>query len=237
MNKIWIMLAIATIISCQSNDDNSEDQLIIPALLISQSNNCTGNANYTLTFNSTWSATTHPTDFPADPHFSGLIGATHSSRVTFWSAGSPATSGIKEMAERGRKIELTNEVTSAINAGTAFSVLSGDNLDNSPGSVTFTFDITQSFPLVTMVTMIAPSPDWFVGVSGISLCENNQWVATKSIDLFAYDSGTDSGSTFTSENAITSPPGVITRLTSGIFFVNNQVPKLGTFTFQKNSGL
>ena len=34
-------------------------------------------ARYNLTFNATWSAQTHPTEFPASAHFSGLIGMTH----------------------------------------------------------------------------------------------------------------------------------------------------------------
>ena len=50
-------------------------------------------ARYTVTFQSTWSATSHPVDFPASAHFSGLIGATHSHKAVFWSSGIPATSG------------------------------------------------------------------------------------------------------------------------------------------------
>ena len=34
-------------------------------------------ARYRVRFNATWSATTHPNDFPSAPHFSGLIGGTH----------------------------------------------------------------------------------------------------------------------------------------------------------------
>ena len=36
-----------------------------------------GDARYRVTFQATWSAETHPTNFPANPHFSGLVGATH----------------------------------------------------------------------------------------------------------------------------------------------------------------
>ena len=31
--------------------------------------------------------------------------------------------------------------------------------------------VTTDHPRVTLVTMIAPSPDWFVGVSGLSLLD------------------------------------------------------------------
>ena len=43
--------------------------------------------NYTVEFESTWSANTHPTDFPSNPHFSGLVGGTHDNSVTFWETG------------------------------------------------------------------------------------------------------------------------------------------------------
>src|SRR5688500_14268429 len=44
-------------------------------------------APYRVTFDSTWSATTHPQDFPSNAHFSGLIGGTHKAAVTFWEPG------------------------------------------------------------------------------------------------------------------------------------------------------
>ncbi len=50
-----------------------------------------GAATYVVTFLSSWSATTHPQGFPSNPHFSGLIGATHDSTVAFWTAGEPAS--------------------------------------------------------------------------------------------------------------------------------------------------
>ena len=51
-------------------------------------------ASYKVTFTATWSAATHPTSFPPNPHFSGLIGGAHNASVTFWEAGSTASVGI-----------------------------------------------------------------------------------------------------------------------------------------------
>ena len=39
-----------------------------------------------VTFDATWSRSTHPEDPPDNPHFSPLIGATHRSSVVFWAA-------------------------------------------------------------------------------------------------------------------------------------------------------
>lgn len=50
---------------------------------------------------------------------------------------------------------------------------------------------------MSLVTMIGPSPDWFVGLSGIDLCTTNcTWAEEAYYDLFPYDAGTDSGITY-----------------------------------------
>lgn len=47
---------------------------------------------------------------------------------------------------------------------------------------------------MSLVTMIGPSPDWFVGVSGYDLCTSNcTWMEEADFDLFPYDAGTDNG--------------------------------------------
>src|SRR5690606_2594793 len=73
-------------------------------------------ATYTLTFQSVWSAQTHPEGFPSNPHFSGLIGATHRATVSFWDPESLASPGIQAMAELGRKSPLDEEVQAAIDS-------------------------------------------------------------------------------------------------------------------------
>ena len=52
-------------------------------------------ARYKLTFNATWSAQTHPFEFPASAHFSGLIGMIHNENVMLFSKGEIASDGIK----------------------------------------------------------------------------------------------------------------------------------------------
>jgi hypothetical protein len=115
-------------------------------------------ATYRVTFESTWSETTHPTDFPQFglAHFSPLVGATHNADAVFWADGEAASAGIKQMAESGQTGALSGEVNTEISAGRAAEVLLGLDLDPTPGSTSFTFDIDENHPLVTLVTMIAP---------------------------------------------------------------------------------
>ncbi len=188
-------------------------------------------ATYRITFTSTWSAATHPQDFPANPHFSGLIGATHSDSVTFWETGKLASAGVKSMAETGSKNPLTSEIAAAITDGTAGKEISGGGIGSSPGDVSVNAEVTPDFPLVTLVSMLAPSPDWFVGVSGLSLCENDEWVENKEVDLYPYDAGTDSGESYTSANSIANPPENIFRIQDGVLAVGGEATPVGTFTF------
>jgi spondin N len=191
-------------------------------------------AEYQVTFESTWSAQTHPLDFPSGAHFSGLIGGTHKDQVSFWQVGSLASQGIQDMAELGSKTALMLEVQAAIAAGTANAVLSGGGISPSPGSVSLTFDVDDMFPLVTLVSMLAPSPDWFVGVSGLSLRANGAWVPQVAVDLVLYDAGTDSGPSYVSPNQPSMPHVPVAENTSGAFASNNHV---GTFTFVRTSVL
>ncbi len=192
---------------------------------------------YELTFDADWSRQTHPYMFPPSPHFSGLIGGTHNDLVHFWSVGAIASDGIERMAETGSKTLLQNEVNSAIDSGTAGSVLSGGGIGVSPGSVRMNFDISSEFPLVSIVSMIAPSPDWFVGVDGLRLLNGEQaegqWANQVAVPLLPYDSGTDSGPTYTSSNSDTNPAEVIHEITGPPF---DGTPPIGTFTFRLTTG-
>src|SRR5690606_30637566 len=189
-------------------------------------------ATYRVTFEATWSAETHPEDFPPDPHFSGLVGATHNATATLWTPGALASEGIESMAETGSKTLLIEEVEALIAAGQAREVLSGGGIPLSPGSVSMEFYVDEAFPLVSLVTMLAPSPDWFVGVTGLDLRDGDGWwVEELVVPLYVYDAGTDSGATYTAPDEDTEPPEPILQHVDPPFLVNGTVPPIGTFTF------
>jgi hypothetical protein len=193
----------------------------------------TSQAHYKLTFTATWSDETHPYDFPSNPHFSPLIGASHSPLNLLWKEGEKATPGIKNMAENGVNSPLDGEIESRIDEGSVCELISGRSLSPSPGVVELNFKMDPECPLVTIVSMIAPSPDWFVGVNSLSLNANGDWIKQKVVELFPYDAGTDSGRTYTSPDEPTSSPEVIHRIEEEAFFVDGTVPPMGTFTFTR----
>jgi hypothetical protein len=188
---------------------------------------------YNVTFTATWSAETHPDDFPSNPHFSGLIGASHNDEVTFWEIGGIASPGIKNMAETGGKNPLTLEIGEAILEKTAMELVSGGGIGTSPGSVSVNIHVSEEYPLVTLVSMIAPSPDWFVGVDSLNLYEDGAFVDEKTIVLYAYDAGTDSGTSYTSPDNPTDPQVPIFEIEGYPFYYNDELVPLGTFTFTK----
>lgn len=188
-------------------------------------------ARYRVTFEATWSAATHPVDFPRSPHFSSLIGGTHSERVVFWEPAGLASPGIEAMAELGATSPLDAEIQAAIAAGTAAGLVQGPGIPLSPNSVSVELSAGRDHPLVTLVSMIAPSPDWFVGVHGLSLVEDGEWVEEKSVTLDPWDAGTDSGSTYRSPDENTVPRAPIRRIEGHPLASDGVVAPLGTFTF------
>ena len=189
-------------------------------------------ATYTVTFDATWSAATHPQDFPGNPHFSWIVGGTHDATASFWEVGGTASLGIRRMAEWGATTPLDEEVEAAIALGQADQVILGDLIDVSPGAISHTFTASADFPLVTLVSMIAPSPDWFVGVSGLDLLAGGDWVEQVVVELWPHDAGTDSGQTYVSPNQPTSPQAPIAQITGAPFTPGAPI---GTFTFTRQA--
>lgn len=190
-------------------------------------------ATYTITFTGTWNATDHTQGsimFPSNDHWSNLVGATHNSSITFWEPDQMATLGIEDVAERGDNEEFLNEVNAAITTGTADQWLEESfetpNMATS-SSTLMSITVNENFPLLTLVTMIAPSPDWFAGVHDVSLRNGSNWESSINIDLFPYDAGTEDGSNYSGSNPASIPQEDITNITNVNPFNN---AKVGTLT-------
>jgi hypothetical protein len=230
LRAAFVVLPCLWLAACGAGDDP-----FVPTPLPSPSPQPTPppTARYRVTFEATWNGSSHPTDLPPNPHFSGLIGGTHRSSVAFWQSGGFATEGIRLMAERGRQTPLDLEVDAAKAAGHAENLLVGDDVPSSPGRTSLDFQVSVGYPLVTLVTMVAPSPDWFVGVSGLSLLENGVWLQERTVDLYPWDAGTDSGGTYRAADRATAPPETIHRLTGPPLSNGGAVAPMGRFVFQK----
>lgn len=146
--------------------------------------------------------------------------------------GELASEGIKVMAEVGGKTLLSEEINAHISNNDAGELISGGGISKSPGTVSVTFNALSSFPYVTIVSMLAPSPDWFIAIEKVALLDRDSWVSQKIVPVVIYDAGTDAGTTFQSTDTVENPQKNIEFITSAPLAVNETVPLLGEFVFE-----
>ena len=191
-------------------------------------------ATYRLTFDASWSRTTHPYQFPFDARWSPAVGLTHNADGNLFEVGQTATQGIINMSQTGSRDPLNDEIDAVIATGVGeYRVNALTRVNPSPDTITTTFEISESHPYLSLVSMIAPSPDWFVAMKGVNFFENGEWVESKIIQFDPYDSGSDDGATFASPNLTTTPLQGITPLTDGPLFANDQIASLGSWRFER----
>ncbi len=181
-------------------------------------------ATYEVTFQGNWTLESTPGGVVSNAHFTTLIGAVHNGDVTFWESGGRATPGVEQVAETGGTGTFRSELEASPHA---VAIVSQSVTFGGTGSATFSIDVTRDHPLVTLLSMIGPSPDWFVGINGRSLLDtSDQWEQRVEIDLFPYDAGTEEGDEFTLDNPATVPQGVITRIAGTGKFSNEPMARL-----------
>ena len=181
-------------------------------------------ATYEVTFQGNWTLESTPGGVVSSAHFTTLIGAAHNDDVTFWQSGGRASPGVEEVAETGFTSRFRSELEASPHAA---AIISQSVTFGGTGSATFSIDVTGDRPLVTLLSMIGPSPDWFVGINGRSLLDaSDQWEPRVEIDLFPYDAGTEEGDEFSLSNPATDPQGVITSIRGTGKFSNEPMARL-----------
>ena len=195
--KPLIILFVVTLIAISCEVDNdvplNNDTTLAPLV------------QYEVKFTGMWNATTHPTDFPVGAHFSKMFVTTHNNTSVLFEIDSLASPAVEEMAETGETVLLMSDFDAHITNNRAHAYMVGVDI-TSEGEDVVIIEATPEFSLLSFVSMIAPSPDWFVGVEDVNLINsNNEWIEETEIFLESYDAGTDSGTTFTSPDMNTVP--------------------------------
>ena len=174
-----------------------------------------GSARYEVRFVAEWSAATHGDDYPVGGGFGRPVGVAHALGIVVWDDDRTAGDPVEDLAERDSIGDLLDELENFEDIGLVCDIVVGDEIETSPGERTVTIRVEEDCPKVSFLARISPSPDWFVGVTGINMSDDEEWVDSKSIELFAYDAGTDDGSNFTSSNDDSFPADDVDRITSG----------------------
>lgn len=204
---------------------------VMSALTAFSSTGQSSTARYELVVQSDWTQAVHAPGYIYSAHFSPIIGMIHGPNASMWEPGTIASAAIERMAEMGNPDQLRAIAEAFVVEGVARQRINGPGL-MAIHTVTYpSLTFTSNFPLFTMVTMVAPSPDWFMGTHGLSLRdENGVWIPELVVQLEVYDAGTDSAIEFMSENDDTQPQEPIRNIQNEHPFYG--VPHLGTFTFR-----
>jgi hypothetical protein len=185
INIILLALLLSTF-SCQ----NSNEQPIDPP----EAEVCC--MVYRVDVISTWNSES-PAWPDRDAHFSWLGGVNHNDKVKFWEVGKLASPGIDLMSVTGLTTDLIAEIKVEITKGNAQYIIDKrhwfcpEGISHSNcGTSSFEIAVTKDFPLVTMVSMLGPSPDWFIGTESLSMLNNNgEFVSEIIYELYPYDAG------------------------------------------------
>lgn len=166
-------------------------------------------ATYLVTFTSNWNETDH-VSFPANAHFSPVVAVSHDENYHMFRLGEISSEAFEPLAELGvtngveeqLQVALANDFADVpVVTESLYPQRDGDTLE-------FRLTVTKQKPLITLATMIAPSPDWFVGLDSLNTLEEGTFITSQTVDLYALNAGTEEGDTagnFSINNASTDP--------------------------------
>jgi len=182
--------------------------------------------------------------------WSKLIGFSHRPEYHLFRLGESASLAVKQFAEKGATDILDKQKVQHVNGnigenGGDFVVLDGFNappIESGAGTTQASIFLDGNHTRVSVMAKLVPSPDWFVGLDSLNLCENGHFVETIKIEAGPIDAGTDNGFTFTSPNWPTSPQASMFEITNEIpphpagsfhYPDKKSLPPIATFTFVK----
>lgn len=182
---------------------------------------CKRDATYELTFKYLWSGMYNFSDVPRDAHFSPLVAFSHSGRYPAFAKYGVASDGVKLVAETGATSIIESELRSAMEMGQVKDIQIDNAIPDGDGMATVVLTVNCSFPFISAITMVAPSPDWIVPLFREPLLKRKNMMRYKKItmgQIAVWDAGTDSGMNLTSANMPSDPIENIAPLEAHPFY-------------------
>ncbi len=167
-------------------------------------------AAYQLTITGTWKSP--ELAVPSSAHFTPVVGMVHNSSGFMFRAGVLATRGVEAEAEDGNAFPLLAEIDSMIAARQAIAsfILFFPQIN---GQTQTSFYANSNFSRCSFMSMLAPTPDWFTGLSDVDLHAGGNWVKDTTINVYTWDAGTEEGDVFNQTNMATVPQEKVGLLT------------------------
>ncbi|WP_300036636.1 spondin domain-containing protein [uncultured Roseobacter sp.] len=170
---------------------------------------------------------------PTDAHWSRLIAFAHSKRYSLFTDGDTASSGLALVATNGRTNVLEAELSEASRRNRARAPVVLPGTPGGRAEFVFELALSERFHRVSFATMLAPSPDWFSGISGVSLRNETEWFDELSHPLWVWDAGADGGPDYNSANDPTQPRQSVRLLAHPDFLRASGLQPVGEVVFTR----
>ncbi len=189
---------------------------------------------YEVSFERAWSQATHPLDWPgAAAHFPAAIGATHNGKYAMFAVGGIATPGLQALAERGLSSPFDSELDLAKGRSLVGTIFTLEPILSAGGSSSARFKATDAHSMVSFAAMLAPSPDWFTGVSSVPLKRHGKWIDAETITIYAWDAGTNAATTYKADKIAIDPFVPIGVSAAPMFVEGGAKVPVGTVTLRR----
>lgn len=162
--KIVVALHTVAVISCSDNKvviDNFGGDCSADSLAV-----------YKVTLEGHWSRELFPKHFPEvrpPAHFSRSFGVSHNASFNLFKIDAVATAGLKEFCESSDTDEWEN---GEINHQMVFDEFTIPKLSDPMDQVESRLFVQSNNSIVSIVTKLIPSPDWFIGIESLQVSQN-----------------------------------------------------------------
>ncbi|XP_065188674.1 uncharacterized protein LOC135819401 [Sycon ciliatum] len=147
-------------------------------------------ALYNVTYNLDWNT---PRPNGAEPGWLKTFLLSHSACSVLWRTAYSVANGIRTWLRLGQEKNLKEDLSNLqyvsrsefgpFNTGTA--------------ATSIIIQVDRNHPVVSSITPMNPSPDWFVGLDSANLCRGDSWVESATFLLHPWDAGVNNARTFT----------------------------------------
>lgn len=167
-------------------------------------------ASYKIFITGTWAMPQHT--IPTNKHFTQFVGLIHGDSCAIYKLGILASLGVENVAEVGNSTVLKAEMDAYISAGKALNkfFITPTGVTGMDSAI---INVNLKNARISFESMIAPSPDWFVGIDSYNLIQNGKWVNDITIPVYGYDAGTEDGDVFGYANPASVPQQLISYMT------------------------
>ncbi len=146
-----------------------------------------------------WTADQSPgVNFPNGAHFTDFVIASHVPTYTIWREDGTASKNVEVVAETGQTGGLVDELNSLQRLSLGDVVVADGT--SAVGTTSKNIRVSPTYRFVSAISMVAPSPDWFTGISNLNLYPAESWLNSVTMNLVVYDAGTEGGTEFRLDN-------------------------------------